>query len=261
MVQKIALTSEFTQGVEVILKLWYTIYEVVTMNKTILVVDDDKEITDLIEVYLLGDGFDVIKCYDGLQAFNIIQTQCIDLAVVDIMMPKMDGFELCRKIREDYSFPIIILTAKIDYTDKINGLSIGADDYMVKPFHPLELLARIKAQLRRVCVYNINMSESSNASELSYRGIYMNRETHTVLFNNEELSLTPTEFEILWMLCAEPRKVISSEKMFEDIWKEKYYTGNKTIMVHIRHLRDKMHEPLGDPQYIKTVWGVGYKIE
>lgn len=231
------------------------------MDKTILVVDDDKEITELIEVYLSGDGFKVLKCFNGIEAIELIENNIVDLAVLDVMMPKINGFDLCRKIRENYTFPIIILTAKFEFTDKINGLSIGADDYMVKPFHPLELVARIKAQLRRNDLYNHSNDKCNTLNEINYRGIYMNREKRTVLFNDENLTLTPTEFEILWMLCCEPSKVISSEKMFEEIWGEKYYTGNKTVMVHIRHLRDKMHEPLGNPQYIKTVWGVGYKIE
>lgn len=231
------------------------------MNKTVLVADDDKEITDLIEVYLIGEGFKVLKCFNGSQALELINNNRIDLAVLDVMMPEPDGFELCRRIREKYTFPVIFLTAKFECTDKINGLSVGADDYMVKPFHPLELTARIKAQLRRTDIYNQKTNDIPDNNEISYRGIYMNRETRTALFNNEDLTLTPTEFEILWMLCREPSRVISSEKIFEEIWGEKYYTGNKTVMVHIRHIRDKMHEPLGDPQYIKTVWGVGYKIE
>ncbi|MBP1565132.1 MAG: response regulator transcription factor [Oscillospiraceae bacterium] len=231
------------------------------MKKTILVVDDDAEITDLIEVYLCNEGFGVIKCYDGLQAQNVLESNEISLAIVDVMMPQMNGFDLCRKIREQFSFPIIILTARFEFTDKINGLSIGADDYMVKPFHPLELIARVKAQLRRAEIYNVTNKEKAPEHEISYRGITMNRLTHKCIFNNTELVLTPTEFDILWMLCARPYQVISSEEIFEHIWKEKYYTGNKTVMVHIRHIRDKMHEPPGNPDYIKTVWGVGYKIE
>ena len=231
------------------------------MNKTILVVDDDIEITDLIEVYLANEGFNVIKCYDGFEAQKVLGDNEISLAIVDIMMPKINGFDLCRKIREQFSFPIIILTAKFEFTDKINGLSIGADDYMVKPFHPLELIARVKAQLRRAEIYNIQTKEKDSEHEIRYRGITMNRLTHKCIFNNTELVLTPTEFDILWMLCSKPCQVVSSEEIFQHIWKEKYYTGNKTVMVHIRHIRDKMHEPLGNPNYIKTVWGVGYKIE
>lgn len=231
------------------------------MSKTILIADDDREIADLIEVYLQNEGYSAIKCYDGEQAIKAIENGSVDLAVIDVMMPKMNGFDLCRYIRKQYKFPIIILTAKFEFTDKINGLSIGADDYMVKPFHPLELIARVKAQIRRSEIYNARENENNDENEISYRGITMDRNTHKCIFNEEELPLTPTEFDILFILCSNPGKVISSEEIFQTVWKEKYFNGNKTVMVHIRHIRDKMHEPLGDPRYIKTVWGVGYKIE
>lgn len=230
------------------------------MSKTILVVDDDKEIADLIEVYLQNESYVTVKCSDGEQALRTLENQKIDLAIIDIMLPKINGFDVCRKIRKSYSFPIIILSAKYEYTDKINGLSVGADDYMIKPFHPLELIARVKAQFRRNDVYS-NNTPTDRTNEISYRGIVMNKVLHKCFFNERELDLTPTEFEILWMLCQAPCQVISSEEIFQKIWKEKYYTGNKTVMVHIRHIREKMNEPLGDPGYIKTVWGVGYKIE
>lgn len=229
------------------------------MGKKILVVDDEKEITDLIEVYLQNEGYSVKKCYNGEQALEYIVSEPVDLAVIDIMMPMLNGFDLCRKIREKFSFPIIMLTAKFDYTDKINGLAVGADDYVTKPFHPLELTARIKAQLRRTEIYNT--ADDNVKDEIIHRGIVINKGTHKCTLNGKELQLTPIEFEILWMLCSNPNQVINSEKIFESIWKEKYFTQNKTVMVHIRHLREKMGEPMGNPQYIKTVWGVGYKIE
>ncbi len=231
------------------------------MIKTVLVADDDKEIAELIEVYLKNEGYSVVKCYDGDQAIKTVMNQTIDLAIIDIMMPKINGFDVCRQIRKMFNFPIIILSAKYEFTDKINGLSIGADDYIVKPFHPLELMARIKSQFRRVEIYNEQISKEECVNEISYRGIIMNKNTHKCIFNGEELFLTPTEFEILWILCAEPGQVVSSEEIFEKVWKEKYYEGNKTVMVHIRHIRDKMNEPLGKPRYVKTVWGVGYKVE
>lgn len=231
------------------------------MNKNILIADDDTRIAELIEVYLKNEGYTVVAAYDGEQAMKVASKDHIDLAIIDIMMPKMDGFELCRRLRKTYNFPIIILSAKPEYSDKINGLTLGADDYIVKPFHPLELVARVKAQLRRTDVYNVKRVDPDASSEISHRGIIMNRSTHKCIFNGESLNLTPTEFEILWMLCSEPGKVVGSEEIFQQVWKEKYYGGNKTVMVHIRHIRDKMNEPLGNPKYIKTVWGVGYKID
>lgn len=231
------------------------------MKKNILIADDDTKIAELIEVYLKNDGYTSVLAYDGEQALKAARNESIDLAIIDIMMPKMDGFELCRQLRKTYNFPIIILSAKPECSDKINGLTLGADDYIVKPFHPLELIARVKAQLRRTDVYNARQNNKESCLEISHRGIIMNRSSHKCMFNGENLNLTPTEFEILWMLCAEPGRVISSEEIFQRVWKEKYYSGNKTVMVHIRHIRDKMNEPLGNPKYIKTVWGVGYKID
>lgn len=230
------------------------------MNKNILIADDDTRIAELVEVYLKNEGYTVIAAYDGEESMEIARKEHIDLAIIDIMMPKIDGFELCRKLRKTYNFPIIILSAKPEYSDKINGLTLGADDYIVKPFHPLELVARVKAQLRRTDVYNVKHVDK-DSSEISHRGIIMNRSSHRCIFNGEDLKLTPTEFEILWMLCSEPGKVFGSEEIFQRVWKEKYYSGNKTVMVHIRHIREKMNESPGKPNYIKTVWGVGYKID
>ena len=225
----------------------------------VLVADDEREIAELVELYLKNEGYAVTNCGDGLSAWEQIQQSAPDLAVLDVMMPRMDGFTLCRKIRERYTFPVIMLTAKVEDLDKINGLSIGADDYVTKPFNPLELVARVKAQLRRSTHYNEQPAD--NRDVIDFSGLVINRRTHECTLNEKPLVLTPTEFDILWMLCENRGKVISSEQLFETVWGEKYLNSNNTVMVHIRHLREKMGEPVRNPRYIKTVWGVGYKIE
>ncbi|HIT09309.1 MAG TPA: VanR-ABDEGLN family response regulator transcription factor [Candidatus Merdivicinus faecavium] len=225
----------------------------------VLVADDEREIAELVELYLKNEGYAVTICGDGLSAWEQIQQSAPDLAVLDVMMPGMDGFTLCRKIRERYTFPVIMLTAKVEDLDKINGLSIGADDYVTKPFNPLELVARVKAQLRRSTHYNEQPAD--NRDVIDFSGLVINRRTHECTLNEKPLVLTPTEFDILWMLCENRGKVISSEQLFETVWGEKYLNSNNTVMVHIRHLREKMGEPVRNPRYIKTVWGVGYKIE
>ena len=225
----------------------------------VLVADDEREIAELVELYLKNDGYAVTICGDGLSAWEQIQQSAPDLAVLDVMMPGMDGFTLCRKIRERYTFPVIMLTAKVEDLDKINGLSIGADDYVTKPFNPLELVARVKAQLRRSTHYNEQPAD--NRDVIDFSGLVINRRTHECTLNEKPLILTPTEFDILWMLCENRGRVISSEQLFETVWGEKYLNSNNTVMVHIRHIREKMGEPVRNPRYIKTVWGVGYKIE
>ncbi len=225
----------------------------------ILVADDEREIADLVELYLKNEGYEVQCCYNGQTAWEIIQTSVPDLAVLDVMMPGMDGFVLCQKIRSRYTFPVIMLTAKVEDMDKINGLALGADDYVTKPFNPLELVARVKAQLRRSLHYNENQSD--NRDVLDFSGLVINRRTHECTLNEKPLILTPIEFDILWMLCENRGKVISSEEIFEKVWGEKYLNSNNTVMVHIRHIREKMEEPVRNPKFIKTVWGVGYKIE
>ena len=224
----------------------------------ILVVDDEKEIADLIEVYLQGEGYDVDKCYDSLSALKKIESKKYDLAVLDVMLPGIDGFTLCSHIRKLHNYPVIMLTAKTADTDKITGLSLGADDYVTKPFNPMELVARIKAQIRRFHQYN----ESSSDSEIfESAGLEVNNATHTCTLYGELLTLTPIEFGILWLLCKNANKVVSTEEIFEKVWGEKYLDSNNTGMVHIRRLREKMHEKTRNPKFIKTVWGVGYKIE
>ncbi|HEX2926779.1 MAG TPA: VanR-ABDEGLN family response regulator transcription factor [Ruminiclostridium sp.] len=230
------------------------------MSTNILVVDDEKEIADLVEVYLRNENYNIFKFYSPVEALKSIDENKYDLAVLDVMMPVMDGFTLCQKIRERYNFPVIMLTAKVEEMDKITGLTLGADDYITKPFSPLEMVARVKAQLRRFTRYNEGIQQSNDILEVS--GLIMNKTTHECSLNEQPLVLTPTEFSILWILCENRGQVISSERLFHEVWGEKYFSGsNNTVMVHIRHLREKMNEPEGNPRFIKTVWGVGYKIE
>lgn len=230
------------------------------MREQILVVDDEKEIADLVTLYLENEGFRVFKFYSSEKALECINSQSIDLAVLDIMMPVIDGLELCRKIREHHHYPIIMLTAKGTEIDKITGLTLGADDYITKPFLPLELVARVKAQLRRYTRYN--QGPEQNQDLFVHHGLVLNRKTHECILNERPLSLTPTEFEILAILCENKGSVVSSEELFHQIWKDEYYSkNNNTITVHIRHLREKMQDSFEKPKYIKTVWGCGYKIE
>lgn len=227
------------------------------METNILVVDDEKEIADLIELYLKNENYTVYTCYDGQSALEIVETQRLDLAVLDLMLPDIDGFEICRRIREQYTFPIIMLTAKVEDMDKIAGLTIGADDYITKPFNPLEVIARVKAQLRRYQKYG---DGAKTFNFFDFGGLYINRDTHQCTLYGKPVSLTPIEFDILWLLCERDGKVVSSEELFEEVWGEKYLDCNNTVMVHIRRLREKLHEAPRNPKFIKTVWGVGYKI-
>ncbi len=230
------------------------------MKEQILIVDDEKEIADLVTLYLENEGFSVFKFYSSTESLECIHTQSIDLAILDIMMPEIDGLKLCQIIREQYNYPIIMLTAKSTELDKINGLMLGADDYLTKPFLPLELVARVKAQLRRYTRYNVGTEQ--NQDIFIHHGLVLNRKTHECTLNEKPLSLTPTEFEILAILCERKGSVVSSEELFHQIWKDEYYSkNNNTITVHIRHLREKMQDSFEKPKYIKTVWGCGYKIE
>lgn len=222
----------------------------------ILVVDDEIEIADLIELYLKNEGYNVYKTYSSEKALKIIKQRNIDLAILDIMMPEIDGFTLCQTIRKKYNFPIIMVTAKITDADKIKGLNIGADDYITKPFMPLELLARVKAQLRRYTSYNQN-----NNKIIAIKDLTLDKDKHECLKNGQKIPLTPTEFAILYLLAENENKVITTEKLFEEVWKESYYpSSSATIMVHIRHLREKLGEN-NKIKYINTIWGVGYQIE
>ena len=230
------------------------------LAEKILIVDDEQAIADLVEVYLKNENYHVFKCYSGKDALDCIENVKLDLAVLDVMLPDADGFSICQKIREKHNFPVIMLTAKEEETDKINGLTLGADDYITKPFRPLELVARVKAQLRRYTRYNA--SEPSEEHMIAFSGFVLNMDTRECMLNEKKLSLTPTEFSILWVLCSNRGRVVSSEELFREVWGEKYFTNsNNTVMVHIRHIREKMHDSTEHPKYIKTVWGVGYKIE
>ena len=231
------------------------------MAESILIADDEKEIADLVEVYLKNEGYRVYKFYNGADALNCVREQDLSLAILDVMMPDMDGFTLCQKIREDYFFPIIMLTAKVEDMDKITGLTLGADDYITKPFNPLELMARVKTQLRRYKRYNMAGAVEKEAEEYSIRGLYIAKDSHKCSINGREVTLTPLEFHILWYLCERRGKVVSSEELFEAAWGEKYLDNNNTVMAHIARLREKLQEPARRPKYIKTVWGVGYQIE
>ncbi len=234
------------------------------MNERVLIVDDEREIADLIEVYLKNDGYTVYKFYNGRDALACIETTDLDLVILDVMLPDIDGFRICRKIREKYFYPVIMLTAKGEDVDKIMGLAIGADDYITKPFNPLEVAARVKTQLRRYKRYNQNQRNAvrdDKWNEYDIRGLVINKDTHKCSLFGKELSLTPIEFSLLWYLCEHQGAVVSSEELFENVWGEKYLNNNNTVMAHIGRLREKMNEPAKNPKFIKTVWGVGYTIE
>ncbi len=224
----------------------------------ILIVDDEKEIAELIGVYLQNEGFETVKAFDGKTALSLIKNESFDLAVLDVMLGDIDGFTLCREIRKSHTYPVIMLTAKTDYTDRISGLSLGADDYVTKPFNPPELTARIKAQLRRFTQYN-DRSEKTDSLEES--GLEINISTHTCYLYGEEITLTPLEFGIVRLLMENAGKVVSTKELFEKVWGEDYLDSNNTVMVHIRRIREKLKEKPRNPKFIKTVWGVGYKIE
>lgn len=234
--------------------------EVLNLEK-ILIVDDEAEIADLVEVYLKNENYQVFKFYTAKDALACIESTELDLAILDIMLPEISGFALCRKIRERHTYPVIMLTAKDEETDKINGLTFGADDYITKPFRPLELIARVKAQLRRYKKYNPGYAADAE-DLLMHSGLVMNVRTHECLLNERPLELTPTEFSILRILLERKGTVVSAEELFHEIWKDEYYSkSNNTITVHIRHLREKLNDSLEKPRYIRTVWGVGYKME
>lgn len=232
------------------------------MSEHILIVDDEREIADLIELYLKNEGYQVYKFYSGYEALECIKSTKIDLAILDVMLPDIDGFRICQKIREQFFFPIIMLTAKVEDMDKIMGLTLGADDYITKPFNPLEVVARVKTQLRRYMRYN--QSEGADihpVNEFDFNGLVINKDTHKCTLYGKPLNLTPLEFSILWYLCEHRGKVVSSEELFEAVWGEKFFDSNNTVMAHIARLREKMKDSSRNPKFIKTVWGVGYQIE
>ena len=228
----------------------------------ILVVDDEQEIADLVEIYLVSDGYKVFKASNAQDGLDILDKEDIHLCLLDIMMPGMNGLEMCKKIRETNNIPIIMLSAKSTDLDKILGLGTGADDYVVKPFNPLELTARVKSQLRRYTQLNPNSNVHETVkNEISIRGLTINKDNHKVTVYDEEVKLTPIEFDILYLLASNPGKVFSTDEIFEKVWNEKVYEANNTVMVHIRRLRGKMKEDERQDKIITTVWGVGYKIE
>ena len=225
---------------------------------TILVCDDDKEIVDAIEIYLLQEGYKVEKAYDGEQALEILHNKKIDLMVIDVMMPKLDGIRATFQVRKTSSIPIIILSAKTEDADKILGLNVGADDYVTKPFNPLELVARVKSQLRRYTTLS-----SSVQGETTYEagGLVINDDLKKVTVDGEEVKLTPIEYNILLLLVKNAGKVFPIEQIYESIWNEEAVGADNTVAVHIRHIREKIEINPKEPRYLKVVWGVGYKIE
>lgn len=225
----------------------------------ILIVDDENEIADLLEFYLCNEGYEVIIADNGKDAIHIINNNRdnIDLALLDVMLPDIDGFTILKKIRKDSYFPVIMVTAKVEDIDKIKGLTIGADDYITKPFNPLEVIARVKAQLRRTKSYN----KTQEIEFIDINGLHIELASHRVSINEKEIDLTPLEYDILLYLAKNRGRVISSEELFTKIWDEKYLGNNNTVMAHIARLREKMSEDARRPKFIKTVWGVGYIIE
>lgn len=227
------------------------------LSRTILVVDDDKEIAELIEVYLRNEGFTVHKALDGVQALRFLEKNQVELIVLDVMMPNMDGLEFCKLVRKGNHVPILMVSAKVQDMDKIIGLMSGADDYMSKPFNPLELTARVKALLRRV-----SYQQPPSENELiEINSLKIDKHSHRVTANGREIKLTAIEFEILYLLAKNRGRVFGSEEIFERVWNESGAGSNKTVMVHISNLRDKIEGALPGETIIQTVWGVGYKVE
>ncbi len=225
----------------------------------ILVVDDDKEIANLVEIYLSSTGYVIHKAYNALDGLAMLQKYDIKLAIVDVMMPKIDGIEMCKRIRAGRNIPIIILSAKSADVDKILGLSVGADDYMIKPFNPMELLARVKSQLRRYL--ELNPGTQVDQDRIEVQDVVIDTKKHQVTVDGRNVVLTPIEFNILQLLASHPGRVFSTDEIYETVWNEKLYEANNTVMVHMRRLREKVEKNPRSPQLIKTVWGVGYKIE
>ncbi|HBE9428396.1 TPA: response regulator transcription factor [Clostridioides difficile] len=234
------------------------------MNQNILVVDDDREIVDAIEFYLRPDNFNVLKAYDGLEALDILIENDIKLIIMDVMMPNLDGLKTTLKIREKRNIPIILLSTKSEDMDKIIGLNMGADDYITKPFNPLELTARVKSQLRRYINLG-DFSNTNNSNDTNYilksGGLELNTDTKIVSLDGEEIKMTPLEYKILTLLMSRKGKIFSSHEIYENVWNEDAYSCERTIAVHIRRIREKIEINPKEPKYLKVVWGIGYKIE
>lgn len=229
-------------------------------KQRILIVDDEEDIRDLLEIYLVNEGYCVVKTADGLEALEALQKEDIDLIILDIMMPNMDGIQACMKIRKDKNVPIIMLSAKSEDIDKILGLNTGADDYVTKPFNPVEVVARVKSQLRRCSMINAP-KEIKSDEEIEIDGLLINTATHQVKVDEREIRLTPTEFSILEVLARNKGRVLSTGLIYERVWNEPAYESENTVAVHIRNIREKIEINPKEPRYIKVVWGVGYKIE
>ena len=230
------------------------------MQQTILVCDDEKEIVEAISIYLEGEGYKIIKAYDGLEALDILNKQKVDLVIIDVMMPGLDGIHTTLKIREKLDVPVIILSAKSEDTDKILGLNIGADDYISKPFNPLELVARVKSQLRRYMQLG-NIGGNSSQAVFKCGGLTINDGNKEAFVDGEPIKLTPIEYNILLLLVRNAGKVFSIDEIYEQIWNEEAIGADNTVAVHIRHIREKIEINPREPRYLKVVWGVGYKIE
>lgn len=230
-------------------------------KETILIVDDEKEIRDLINIYIRNEGYKTVLAENGMEAIEAAQNKNVDLIILDIMMPGMDGIQTCMKIRQERNMPIIMLTAKSEDIDKIMGLTTGADDYITKPFNPLELVARVKSQLRRYFRFNNFEKTVKNTNIIEVDDLVINIATHEITVNGENVNLTPIEFGILKLLAKNRGIIFSIEKIYELVWNESFMDSENTVMVHIRKIRAKIEQNPRNPIYIKTVWGVGYKIE
>ncbi|MGG4397618.1 response regulator transcription factor [Paenibacillus thiaminolyticus] len=228
-------------------------------KETILLVDDEKEIIELMEIYLKNEGYELLKAPNGLVALDLLQNHKVDLIILDVMMPKMDGIQACMKIREQNNTPIIMLSAKSQDIDKIAGLSIGADDYVSKPFNPLVLIARVKSQLRRYKQFNT--ARPADENEIQIDDLVINFATHSVTVDDVPVKLTPREFAILKLLAVNQGIVLSMEKIYQEVWNEPFMESKNTVMVHIRKIREKIEKDSQNPKFIKTVWGIGYKME
>lgn len=230
-------------------------------KEKILIVDDEKEIRDLVEIYLKGEGYETLKAADGEEALYLLRGNEVDLVILDVMMPKLNGIETCLKIREESELPIIMLSAKSEDIDKILGLNMGADDYLSKPFNTLELIARVKSQLRRYKKFNSYQSKEESDLTIAIDDLVIKLDTHEVFLGDKSIRFTPTEFDILVLLAKNTGKVFSMVNIYESVWNQEYMESDNTVMVHIRKIREKIEENPRNPRFIKTVWGVGYKIE
>lgn len=229
------------------------------MKDKILVVDDEKEIRELLKIYFINEGYEVILTSNGEEALNVLEEIDIKLIVLDIMMPGIDGLEVCRRVREDKNIPILMLSAKSENMDKIQGILTGADDYMIKPFDQLELTVRVRALLRRTYYFNKKLVEDDNF--INIESLIIDKRNHKVMVNSNEVVLTAREFDILYLLASNKGRVFSSEEIFERVWKESYFQSNNTVMVHMSRLREKIDKAMNGSKIIHTIWGVGYKIE